>query len=70
LIPRLCRSYFQNLPPSLLKVQDWDFSFARVLLRLMGEEYGLNDGADRIVNGDGNASKGATFFFTLPIDKD
>jgi signal transduction histidine kinase len=29
-----------------------------------------NDGADRIVNGDGNASKGATFFFTLPIDKD
>ena len=22
-----------------------------------------NDGADRIVNGDGNASKGATFFF-------
>jgi len=29
-----------------------------------------NDGADRIVNGDGNASKGATFFFTPPIDKD
>ncbi|MGA7542034.1 MAG: HAMP domain-containing sensor histidine kinase, partial [Nitrososphaeraceae archaeon] len=29
-----------------------------------------NDGADRIVSGDGNASKGATFFFTLPIDKD
>ncbi|MGI0001776.1 MAG: sensor histidine kinase [Nitrososphaeraceae archaeon] len=29
-----------------------------------------NDGADRIVNGEGNASKGATFFFTLPIDKD
>jgi signal transduction histidine kinase len=29
-----------------------------------------NDGADRIVNGDGNASKGATFFFILPIDKD
>ena len=29
-----------------------------------------NDGPDRIVNGDGNTSKGATFFFTLPIDKD
>jgi signal transduction histidine kinase len=29
-----------------------------------------NDGADGIVNGDGNAGKGATFFFTLPIHKD
>jgi signal transduction histidine kinase len=28
-----------------------------------------NDGADRIVNGDGNASKGATFFSHYPLTK-
>jgi hypothetical protein len=27
-------------PPSRLKVRDWDYLFAKILLRLMGEKYG------------------------------
>jgi len=41
LIPILSQSYFQSLPPSRLKAQVWDSLFARILLRLMVEKYGL-----------------------------